>query len=336
MTFHGHPSLAFVAFRESVLGKRGLIKLNLLWLPMAVYLSFFTPEKDQGAILIFFSVFLSIGCWALGNILANDLCDSRIDLEAGKKRWICALSPQVGGAVVVLIFALGLGIQIFGASWPGFAAYAGATAIGLGYSLKPLRFKERGVWGVLAYSLACALAYVLVPYFWMRSAPIWPVILFPVVLLDKWVNLHFHNILDYDADSARGIDTLAVRSGQARSRKWLTILSLVSSIIFVIAFVLIARQFPHWFIPICGLGATVLAAAFVFVQAAKSRSSDSSSLVQELPWFYLGMTLALFRLLPVMLFLRLALNNNRMWIPCVVVSAFLGLESLYNLRYRYE
>jgi 4-hydroxybenzoate polyprenyltransferase len=336
MISHNKSALVVFALREMLLGKRGLIKLNLLWLPMAVYVSFFKPEEDQDMVLIFLLLFLSIGCWALGNILANDLCDSQIDLEAGKKRWICALHPQIGAAVVALIIAAGFGIQIFGGSWPAVGTYFGATAFGLGYSLNPFRFKERGAWGVLAYSLACALAYVLVPYFWMKPESIWLVILFPVVLLDKWVNLHFHHILDYDADSHRGIDTLAVRSGQTRSRKWLKNLSLLSSILFVSVFVLIARQFPGWFVLICGLGAGVLVAAYVFVRVSKSRPSNSSSLVEELPWSYLGLTLALFRLLPVMLFLRLALIDDRMWIPCVVASAFLGLESFYNLCYRYE
>jgi len=336
MTSHEKPSLAIVAFREIVLGKRGLIKVNLLWLPMATYLSFLVPEKGQERVLLFVLIFLSISFWALGNILANDLCDFKIDLEAGKQRWICALRPQIGAALVALIFAVGLGIQIFGGSWASLGSYAGATALGLGYSLKPFRFKEHGAWGVFAYSLACALAYVAVPYFWMRSEAIWLIILFPIVLLDKWVNLHFHQILDYDADLSRGINTLAVRSGLSGARKWLTIMSIVSSIAFVLCFIHIARQLPGWFVPITVLGGAVLAVAFLFTRASKTRSNEGTSLVQELPWPYLGMTLVLFRMLPGFLLFRLALLDDRMWVGVVIAFVLLGLESLYNLRYRYE
>jgi len=336
MTSHRKPSSVAVAVREIILGKRGLIKVNLLWLPLATYFSFFRPVEGQDRVLLFFLVFLSIACWAMGNILANDLCDFQIDLEAGKQRWICALRPQVGGAVVALIFAVGLGIQFFEGSWRSPCSYAVAMALGLGYSLKPLRFKEHGAWGVLAYSMACALAYAAVPFFWTRPELIWLVILFPVVMLDKWINLHFHQILDYDADLGRGINTLAVHSGQAGARKWLTIMSGLSSILFVLVFIHIARQFPDWFVTMCVLGGAVLVMVFFFSRLSKSRPYETSSLVQELPWPYLGTTLALFRLLPGILFFRLALQDDRMWVVFAVAFVLLGLESLLNLRYQYE
>ncbi|MFC2163820.1 UbiA family prenyltransferase [Acidobacteriota bacterium] len=336
MTSPKDPSLVTVAVREIILGKRGLIKVNLLWLPLATYLSFVQPEGGQDRVLLFSLIFLSISCWALGNILANDLCDFQADLEAGKQRWICTLRTQVGRAIVALIFAVGLGIQFFEGSWQSPCSYAGAMAFGLGYSIKPICFKERGAWGVLAYSLACALAYAAVPFFWTKPELIWLLILFPVVLLDKWVNLHFHQILDCDADSSRGINTLAVHSGQATARKWLTILSSLGSILFVLVFLHIARQISDWFVALCLLGGAVLAVILFFTRASKSRSYESSSLVQELPWFYLGTTLALFRLLPGILFFRLAFLDNRMWIVFAVVIFLLGLESLYNLRYQYE
>jgi len=336
MTSHRKPSSVAVAVREIILGKRGLIKVNLLWLPLATYLSFVKSEGGQDRVLLFFLIFLSISCWALGNILANDLCDFQADMEAGKQRWICALRPQVGRDAVALIFAVGLGIQFFEGSWQSPFSYAAAMALGLGYSLKPLRFKEHGAWGVFAYSLACALAYAVVPFFWTRPELIWLVILFPVVVLDKWVNLHFHQILDYDADLGRGINTLAVHSGQAGTRKWLKIMSGLSSILFVLVFIHIARQFPDWFVTMCILGGVVLVVVFLFSRSSKSRPYDSSSLVQELPRPYLGTTLVLFRLLPGILFFRLALQDDRMWVVFAVAFVLLGLESLLNLRYQYE
>lgn len=330
------PSLLIVALGETILGKRGLIKLNLLWLPLATYFSFLKPADGQGFLVVFFLIFLSTACWALGNILANDLCDFQADFEAEKRRWICVLRPQIAGTVVALIFAVGLGIQIFAGSWHSLCSYVGAMVLGLGYSLKPFRFKEHGAWGVLAYSLACALAYVAVPYFWTRPEWIWVVILFPVVLLDKWINLHFHQIIDYDVDSGRGIRTLAVHSGQAGARKWLTTMSYLSSIVFGLVFIHIARQFPGWFVPICVFGGAVLALVFLFTRSSRSRSYGASSLVQELPWPYLGTTLALFRTLPVILFFRLSLLDGRMWAVFAASFVLIGVESLYNLRYQYE
>lgn len=336
MTSHKASSPAAFAVREIILGKRGLIKVNLLWLPLAVYLSLIKPEKGQEAILLFFLIFLSSACWALGNILANDLCDLQADFEAGKKRWICALRPQAGRVVVSLFFAAGLGIQFLEGSWQSPCVYAGAMALGLGYSIRPFRFKEHNAWGVLAYSLACALAYASVPYIWTRPDLIWLVILFPVVMLDKWINLHFHQILDYDADSSRGVNTLAVRLGQAGARKWLAIISGLSSILFVFAFLFIARQFAGWVVAMGVLGGAVLTVVYLFARVSKLRSYVASSLVQELPWFYLGATLALFRLLPAILFFRLAVLDDRMWIAFAVVVMLLGLESLYSLLYQYE
>jgi 1,4-dihydroxy-2-naphthoate octaprenyltransferase len=237
----------------------------------------------------------------------------------------------------VLFFAVGLGIQIIEGSWQSTLAYAGAMVFGLGYSLKPMHFKVRGAWGIFAYSLACALAYAVVPFFWTGAELIWLAILFPVVMLDKWVNLHFHQIIDYDADLGRGIATLAVRSGKAKARIWLKTVSTSSSIVFVVVFLFIIREFPtEWFVLTFLLGAVVLAGSFLITRITKSRASETTSLVQELSWFYLGTTLALFRMLPLILIFRLGLQDQRMWIPFAVASILLGLESLYNLRYRYE
>ena len=84
------------------------------------------------------------------------------------------------------------------------------------------------------------------------------------------------------------------------------------------------------------LGAVVLAASFLFAGTSKSRAYEATSLVQELPWFYLGTTFALFRMLPLIMLFRLSLLDHRMWIIFAVALVLLGLESLYNLRYKYE
>ena len=96
-----------------------------------------------------------------------------------------------------------------------------AVVIGLLYSVRPVRLKERGLGGVAAYGIICAIAYAVVPWAWLGAA--WRVlaILAAVVFLDQSVNLHFHQVLDYQADRGRSSGTYAVRAGLEAARRTL-------------------------------------------------------------------------------------------------------------------
>ena len=79
----------------------------------------------------------------------------------------------------------------------------------------------------------------------------------------------------------------------------------------------------------------VLASA-VFTKVLRQRPGKTLALVRELSWLYLGLTYASFRILPLILSVRLALQEPTMWLAVGVFGLLLMVESWYAVHYRYE
>ena len=224
------------ALRESILGKRGIVKESSLWLPLALIIQSGSMNDLRACFNTSLYLIVAIIFWGTACILVNDLSDRKKDHAAGKKRWICQLSNTNGVSIIIILIGIGL-LSIISASGSSevILSYAAAIAVGFLYSLKPVRFKDRGLAGIFAYALSASLAYVLVP--WMRFDPgsTVLVLLFSAVLLDKWVNLHFHQVVDYQADFNRKNRTYAVRVGLEHTRSSLQFASLFASLSFISA-----------------------------------------------------------------------------------------------------
>ncbi len=201
------------------------------------------------------------------------------------------------------------------------------------YSLKPFRFKSRGLLGILAYSLACVLAYVFLPWAWLGAG--WKVAAFltPAVFLDKWVNLHFHQVTDYDADRAGDVATYASRTGPAKARRtlrgpaWMAIAAIVAAFVFATASE-----------PRAGRTAALIATGvFIIISGLTlgliSRSEkEKSPFVLELPAAYLISTFTVFRFFPLVLMLQLSLETPALWIVAGTALALVLLESSVFFR----
>jgi 4-hydroxybenzoate polyprenyltransferase len=323
------------ALEDSLLGNRGLVKANMMLLPWAVMLAQGSGFLRTGTILTFFLLLLVVLAWLMTCILVNDLADSRDDRAAGKRRWINRLPPPARVAVTAVLVCLGPGV-LFLSNAPGRVlwTYAGSAALGLAYSLKPLRLKGRGLWGVLGYSVSCALAYVFIPGAWLGTS--WRVLAVfgGAVFLDKWVNLHFHQVIDLAGDRAQGIETHAVRAGAARARQYLQYWAWSATLWY--AFVLVeatATEPKGW--KVAGLaivaGASIMGVLSVACLSGKMR--PGSSLVRELPPAYLASAFAVFRLLPLILILRFCLEAPALWPAGGTAFLLVGVESLMLIRY---
>lgn len=324
-------------FREAIWGRRGLIKSNHLWLPLAVLLT--VSISGGGSLLLAFClrVFLAVVCWSLASILLNDLTDYPEDLAAGKRRWIYRRSKGTGVLIVVLLIGIGALALLSGSTKSGaLLAYGGAVALGALYSIRPLRFKERGFGGLLAYSLSATLAFVFIPWAGLGAKLTPLLILAPAVFLDKWVNLHFHQVVDYEADRRSGTRTYAVRAGRENARrglKWAARLASLS-LLAVIAYTVL--MLPRWQMVVLPATAGIVLAAAVHAQVARRRPGRVSALESELSWPYLGLTYAAFRLLPLILLLRIALRDSTMWLVALAAGSLILIESVYSINYRYE
>ena len=318
---------------ETLWGRRGVIKANLLWLPVAVLLYQKSSESWRGSAVSSLQVFLTAVFWLSASILANNLGDRRDDRSSGKPRWICDLPVSAGAAIVALLIGGALAVLLLSKSPPAAIwVYVGATALGLAYSLKPIRLKEKGPWGIFIYSLACTCAYTVLPWAWLRGGRAALLVLAPAVLLDKWVNLHFHQIVDYEPDRAHGVQTLAVRLGVARARRWLKIVAALASLWLALALVYSVSYLPKLISYVCLGGSAVILAAAVLATFVRPPRLSLSIFAHELPAYYLALTFIVFRLLPLLLFFMLALQEKSLWLVFDVSLTLVLLESWNLLR----
>ncbi len=321
--------------QQSLWGKRGVSKTGTLWLPIAVMLSTQSATQLSSAWLVCLLLFAASACRTQALILANDLTDRTEDLAAGKERWIQRFSPTGGVGVVVALLAAGASIFLTAHAAGALTAYAAAVILGLLYSLRPVRFKERGLMGLVVYSGSCALAYVIVPWEWLRGDWADGSAVLAAVFLDRWVNLHFHQVIDYDADSRGARETYVVRVGLDRARLTLQWAAALASVALVAVLIQLAASPQTTALPVVGIGVASALAAGLHARAVRA-SGRGTSLVREVPWHYLGLTFVLFRLLPPVFLARLALAEPTLWMPAVAAALTSLLESRLALNYQYR
>jgi 4-hydroxybenzoate polyprenyltransferase len=318
---------------EAVLGNRGLTKLNGLWLPLALILTLHSSESPRSSIVSFFGITGAAAFWLLAVILANDIADRPYDSAVGRIRWVNRLPGAAGILLIVFWAGLGLAVPVLlkaprGATWSVLAA----SAAGFAYSLRPLRFKERGLWGFAVYGLSCVLGYILVPWAWLGSTGAVLLIAAPAVFLDKWTNLHFHQVSDFDEDLRSGTRTYAIRMGLARARRTLRIAagfaSLALSAVFIYTWMALGRG---WRAASLGLIGAFISATALTIRRRR-RSPIASPLIRELPWGYLVLTQAVLRLLPLLLLVRIAVDDPPFLSAAATAAVFVTFEAVSYLR----
>jgi len=324
--------------RESVWGKRGLIKTGSLWFPLAVLIALRPAWWADGAAGIgvgCLALFAMAVCRTLACILANDLTDRATDVAARKRRWILDVPPRLGVAIVLCLCATGIAVSGVSMAWAVTSAYTVSLALGLAYSLPPLRLKERGTLGMVGYSLSGALAYVVVPWLWVGGSDGALGILGAAVFLDKWVNLHFHQVVDYEADQQAAGGTLNVRVGLTKMRETLKLAAALASVAMVACMVLLATEGRPGQCGVVLLSGVMAVAVARYVMGAREREG-STALVRELPSAYLALTYTIFWAMPPLAFAVGAWRWPVLWLPAALSGALFFLQSWYSSRYRYE
>jgi len=156
----------------------------------------------------------------------------------------------------------------------------------------------------------------------------------PAVLLDKWVNLHFHQVISYEEDRTSGTLTYSVAVGLERARRSLKWISRLTSLWLLATLVFVVLSTPTWRGAIGGAGVAVVLAACLYARKQRRSPDETTELLRELPWPYLGLTYALFRIIPLILLARLAASEPTMWGVFGAVASLVALESWQSLRYQ--
>ncbi len=317
--------------RQSLWSKRGITKTGMLWLPLSVLFSVQQKINIENEWAVCLWLFVASVCRTQATILANNLADRKEDHAAGKLHWITLLNPVAGAAVVIGLLTLGAAVFFFAHERIVLAIYIAASLLGMSYSLRPIRFKDRGLAGLIVYGMYAVLAYVVVPWAWLGNGLSVVTLLSAAVFLDRWVNLHFHQIIDFDVDAKSACRTYVVRIGLERARRELRWVAFAASASMIVVLASLLSQTTRSAI---GITAVLAVAAGMYASIAR-RTENSSCLIREVPSHYLGLTLALFRILPILLFIRLAVASSTMWIPTVVAAVTLMLESYLSFKYKY-
>ena len=149
-----------------------------------------------------------------GGYAANDAADYRQDRVKEKRPGREA--PPRSRSIIAAVAALTLGTAL---TWtvavaPAARALAVATILlGLAYSLPPLRFKERGVWGVLVGAAAQRPALFLVWALTLRARGALAVVLALWLFFIGLTGILGHQLLDRKRDRAAGVRTFVFRKG---------------------------------------------------------------------------------------------------------------------------
>lgn len=306
------------ALVQVFLKPRGILKMSQVWLPLSLILvagSRPDPGAQVRASLFLLYAVLSKG---LSSILINDLTDREIDRRAGKERWITSLPLPAGIMIPVVLLASGyLALVAAGGDSLVLVSFTATALLGILYSLKPVRFKERGLWGVWAYSLSAAILHAVLP--WTLFRPAWGLLplLFSVVLAEKTVQILFHQVVDFESDSADEVRSFAAVAGRGKAGRalHLALNAAIAADIALLFYVLAeTRSRPLVFSLIALAALTGVCVSFLYVRIISRKYRTATALTQTLPWAYLGLSYVIFYALPPLLLAASAWSEPRMWI----------------------
>jgi len=187
---------------------------------------------------------VTIAGFASLGYLSNDFFDREKDLLAGKRNFLLGRSP-------ILIFSLFvISLLLLVLPW-WYLPFTLLTALFIGselllfflYSVKPFRFKESGVAGLITDTLYAHVVPVLLALYTFSLAAAKPVLLLPVVILALWQmisglrNILIHQHEDVGKDKLSGMKNFVARVPANQLVKYVKLL-LISELFLSVLFFL--------------------------------------------------------------------------------------------------
>jgi 4-hydroxybenzoate polyprenyltransferase len=222
------------------------------------------PWRFLWALLVLCLYMLVLGSYGY---TLNSYCDRAQDAKVGKHSEITYFSDR---QVLILLLALALfslGIPLYFADLKirilGLVTFFSVTF----YSAKPIRFKERGLWGISVATLTQRpLPFLLFAFLVPCDAKLaW--FLFGWLCFIGLVVIVAHQIFDFENDKKAEVYTWVVKVGKSRARKWLKC-SLGLMLVYILAPVFI---FASGF----ALGLAISLVLLIFSNVAITYSFDA-------------------------------------------------------------
>ena len=188
--------------------------------------------------------FLSVSMFLAISYVANDFSDIDVDIKAGKKKVIAEMPKCIVWISFFLMFLIGnIPIIMLAKNKIICSIIILITyVLGLSYSTLGLRFKERGIWGLIE----CSFAQRCMPLFLIIC--IEPIKDFSVFYLIGWIIISFidglryiliHQVLDMDNDIKSGVNTFV-------TQKRNNFKNVIVAFFILEIFIIMAVMIPMW------------------------------------------------------------------------------------------
>lgn len=207
----------------------------------------------KGGTVGFVFLLLGMACWA-----ANEITDRDLDGKGKtKQKWGLYVSGGTGILSSGIFTVKSVFVYILVLAFTGlFIAFLLGTnffilsmfflVIGLIYSLKPIRLKDRGIFGLAAVSVAYGMVPFMAGCVSKNQIPSMESILFAGMLSITFLGFEgLGHLLDHDQDFQNHENTISVSLGQEMARKILAICQCLPALILCLLSLLANPLVPH-------------------------------------------------------------------------------------------
>lgn len=300
-------------------------------LHIAIFLLFaYIAGYDAQDIVWNFFLFIAYAITYLGlNYLANDLSDVEDDRKVGKRNAFQNTSIKIGvAAFIITSFIHFLIVLLINISWQFIVFAIIGYLFGIFYSFRPIRFKERGVLGLIVASFFQRnLQLFVIPFIFDVN---W--VLFSIINVASFVyGLRFiliHQYIDYENDKASGTKTFVGRAKKITKAIIYSCLVIEMILIFVsFASVLYQVSKICFIILVIGYALEVL----MWVLMRKNKQTDIFT-----SYFYVPMNFIYLLALPLVSCIIILLVNISVWYWVVLFVASLVLAFFTTIKFHYE
>ncbi|MBN2123677.1 MAG: UbiA family prenyltransferase, partial [Deltaproteobacteria bacterium] len=285
------------------------------------------PFSPRQACLFFLNMLLYL-LFAYG---VNDYADRDQDALSGKFRRIASWPRQAGIGICVALAAGNIVVGILIAGWGGYVILlVMGLVFGLAYSVRPMRLKERGIWGILVAPVLGKVIPISMVASLCPKTGWWLVIL----LIGEWtknaIDILFHQIVDFRSDAGANAATFAVIYGRARSVGLLRRFCLGGTLAAVAVGISFAVYVPEyrW---VMG-GSAAAAVPIVLLRRLGFIGLESNEITALVPFHYMGVGYAVFLLAPFWLGLIAMLRDAAFGLVFFPVAALTVFQTRFYLR----
>lgn len=211
------------------------------------------PLSTNGCIVGFVFFLLGITCWT-----ANEIADRHSDANGKpKKKWglyvsggTAILSSGIVSVKSAMVYVVALALAglliatlLSAAFWVLSVLF---LVIGLAYSVKPARLKDRGILGLAAVSMACGMVAFMAGWVAGGQAPTAECLFFASMLSITFFGFEgLAHLLDHEQDRRNNENTISVSLGQEMARNVLAICQCLPGLALMLLSLLARSAFPH-------------------------------------------------------------------------------------------